>query len=368
MRWRRHDSRLLQCALVIIGLCTMGLVTAVEESGIQDAVPEFEHGRPAHWWSLNRKGLAKEQELGRPANSDKRIQLAVLKPGRCIAVKLQAPAGSKIEFDASATPLPPVERDWLSTLMGPSNPSSCPSGLKVAVIRSDHLPQGVLPPSQLFQYRPPTVSIYMRLMEDLKDGQCRAANTGNTDLRTSGEDPLGQYYFLAKGTCEFLEANVTGAMQAWAPTPGSSSSSSIGGLFVSNSRYMPSCEGAKKDLDSWARPISPYQPQWQQKGPSSPGDPGTCHACANATYYVYLYGCSVDSPPLVVQTPTTSPSPPTASACPSCTTKRSAARSCWLQPRVAPAPLLGCVYVCFVAVAGVCCVAGAPVAAVRFGC
>ena len=88
---------------MVIGLCTMAVVTAVEESGIQDAVPEFEHGRPAHWWTLNRKSLAKEQELGRPANSDKRVQLAVLKPGRCIAVKLQAPAGSKIEVQKNDT-------------------------------------------------------------------------------------------------------------------------------------------------------------------------------------------------------------------------------------------------------------------------
>jgi hypothetical protein len=59
---------------------------------------------------------------------------------------------------------------------------------------------------------------------------------------------------------------------------------------------MPSCEAAKRGLDYRAAPIFPYNPN--VKGVKR--EP--CHACANATYYVYMYGCGVDNPALLVQT------------------------------------------------------------------
>jgi hypothetical protein len=69
-----------------------------------------------------------------------------------------------------------VKTNWFSSLTEAQHSISCPNGVSIGVIRSDHLPHGVLPPS-VFQYQPPAESIYMRLMEDLKEGECKATNT-----------------------------------------------------------------------------------------------------------------------------------------------------------------------------------------------
>jgi hypothetical protein len=104
MWWR---GRALQpLALIVIGLGMLAVQTKAVQTndlnGIQETLPEYEHGRPAQWFEGNLYRLSKEHAEGRPRSTDRRVQLAVLKPGRCIAVKVQAPAGSQIEVGRGA--------------------------------------------------------------------------------------------------------------------------------------------------------------------------------------------------------------------------------------------------------------------------